>query len=194
MIHVQEESLTCSMSPTIDAESGRFHITWRASNCNMTGSIMQSNSHNTSATHYTWLEIQPRVASQRFWVPVSIVVQQFLSLSDVTFGNENEVRVVVDENGLGGTIPMPTVIDEATQTTRFCCSIHTAKQKMVDRRSIGGDQGIFFIWHCKRSDTVKGRWRKQGCCATGLHHSPHYFWFFDQFTHYSPVHCGQWAV
>lgn len=62
---------------------------------------------------------------ERLLAAVTVVVRNLGAGFDVLLGNEYQVRLVIDLDGLGSEVPLTRVIDEAPQTGRLGRGVHT---------------------------------------------------------------------
>lgn len=68
---------------------------------------------------------EPRVGSDGGFAAVAIVVQQLLTLVDVSRGDEDEVGDPVDVVKFGLAVSILTVIYQPTHSTSLSCGVHT---------------------------------------------------------------------
>lgn len=72
---------------------------------------------------------EPRVCCDGGFTAVSIVIQQLLTLVNVSRSNEDEVRNTVDVVEFGLAVSIFTVIYQPTHSTSLFCGIHTVETK-----------------------------------------------------------------
>lgn len=68
---------------------------------------------------------EPRVCRDGGFTAVSVVVEQLLTLVDVSGGDEDEVRDAVDVVEFGLAVSVFTVINQPTQAAGLFCGVHT---------------------------------------------------------------------
>ena len=72
---------------------------------------------------------EPRVSRDGGFTAVSVVVEQLLTLVDVSGGDEDEVRDAVDVVEFGLAVSVFTVINQPTQAAGLFCGVHTVGAK-----------------------------------------------------------------
>lgn len=72
---------------------------------------------------------EPRVCCDGGFAAVSIVIQQLLTLVNVSRSNEDEVRNTVDVVEFGLAVSIFTVIYQPTHSISLFCGIHTVETK-----------------------------------------------------------------
>lgn len=82
---------------------------------------------------------EPRVCCDGGFTAVPIVIQQLLTLVNVSRRDENEVRNAVDVVEFGLAVSVFTVIDQPTHSTRLFRGIHTVENTHTQSTAVTSD-------------------------------------------------------